>query len=90
MGFLAAKGPVVVVGDICVDGDADVGEVLHQAVGLGFADHEAALLDHRVAGRSRTAGSSTSGRIRTTGSRIAGSSRTAGRSRRKRLNAPAD
>ena len=52
MGFLAAQSPVVVVGDLRVDGDPDICQVLHQAVGLGFADHKAALLDRRSAGRS--------------------------------------
>ena len=45
MGFFAAQSPVVVVGDLCVDGDLDVCQILHQAVGFGFADHKAALLD---------------------------------------------
>ena len=50
MGFLAAQRPVVVVGDVRVDRDIDRGEVLHQAVGFGFPDLQAALLDRGVTG----------------------------------------
>ena len=51
MGFLTPESPVVVVGDLRVDRDPDIREILHQAVGLGFADHKAALLDRGNAGR---------------------------------------
>ena len=53
MGFLTSQGPVVVVGDLRVDRDSDISEILHQAVGLGLADHKAALLDRGSAGRGR-------------------------------------
>ena len=49
MGFLAAQRSVIVVGNLCVDSDPYVCQVLHQAVGFGFPDHEAALLDHSSA-----------------------------------------
>ena len=41
MGLLTSQRPVIVVGDIRVDGDPHIGQVLHQVVGIGLIDRQA-------------------------------------------------
>ena len=50
MGFLGSQRPVVVIGDLRIDRDADVCKVLHQTVGIGFRNQKTALFDPSVTG----------------------------------------